>query len=77
MNTTAVGLRTGDTLAGLRKVQPDLQEVEVEQGLDKAMAGYRRFLEDTPETAMTPEAISALKIAIWSRGDRQAVAQEA
>ena len=48
------------TLAELRKVDPDLQEVSVEQGLDQAMQGYRRFLEETPETAMTPEAMRRL-----------------
>ncbi|MCE3284561.1 MAG: Tetratricopeptide repeat, partial [Steroidobacteraceae bacterium] len=40
------------TLAELRHVQPDVQEVQVEEGWDTAMAGYRRFLEETPETAM-------------------------
>ncbi|HET9693796.1 MAG TPA: hypothetical protein VFP48_05395, partial [Steroidobacteraceae bacterium] len=49
-----------NTLADLRKVQPDVQEVQVEEGLDKAMASYRRFLEETPETAMTPEAMRRL-----------------
>jgi tetratricopeptide (TPR) repeat protein len=51
---------TSGTLAELRNVQPDLQEATVEQGLDQAMEGYRRFLEDTPETAMTPEAMRRL-----------------
>jgi len=49
-----------DTLAGLRSVRPDVQEVQVEQGIDKAMEGYRRFLEETPETSMTPEAMRRL-----------------
>ncbi|PYS97170.1 MAG: hypothetical protein DMF50_01540, partial [Acidobacteria bacterium] len=48
------------TLADLRKVTPDLQEVKVEQGLDEAMQAYRRFLEQAPETAMTPEAMRRL-----------------
>ena len=48
------------TLAELRHVRPDLQEVTVEHGLDQAMQGYRRFLEETPETAMTPEAMRRL-----------------
>ncbi len=48
------------TLAELRDVRPDLEEVTVEQGLDQAMQGYRRFLEETPETAMTPEAMRRL-----------------
>src|SRR6266568_3424367 len=50
-------LGTAGTLAELRNVRPDVQEVKVEQGLDQAMQHYRRFLEDAPETAMTPEAM--------------------
>ena len=41
-------------------MRPDVQEVKVEQGLDQAMQQYRRFLEETPETAMTPEAMRRL-----------------
>src|SRR6266566_6888743 len=51
---------TPGTLAELRNVRPDLQEVKVEQGLDQAMQQYRRFLEEAPETAMTPEAMRRL-----------------
>src|SRR5215471_9716484 len=51
---------TGGTLAELRNVRPDVQEVKVEQGLEQAMQNYRRFLEETPETAMTPEAMRRL-----------------
>jgi len=51
---------TSGTLASLRDVKPDLQEATVEQGLDQAMEGYRRFLDETPETAMTPEAMRRL-----------------
>ncbi len=48
------------TLAELHNVRPDVQDVKVEQGLDQAMLGYRRFLEETPETEMTPEAMRRL-----------------
>src|SRR3989475_1540510 len=51
---------TGGTLAELRNVRPDVQEVKVEEGLDQAMQHSRRFLEETPETAMTPEAMRRL-----------------
>src|SRR5215510_14401319 len=51
---------TAGTLAELRNVRPDMQEVKVEQGLEQAMQNYRRFLEETPETAMTPEAMRRL-----------------
>jgi len=48
------------TLANLHQVPADTQEVRVEQGLDKAMQSYRRFLEETPESALTPEAMRRL-----------------
>src|SRR5215470_12442370 len=51
---------TVGTLAELRNVRPDVQEVKVDQGLEQAMQNYRRFLEETPETAMTPEAMRRL-----------------
>src|SRR5262245_27501486 len=54
-----VGTTTG-TLAELRSVLPDVQEVKIEQGLEQAMTNYRRFLEETPETTMTPEAMRRL-----------------
>src|SRR5499427_5056209 len=48
------------TLAELRNVHPDEQDVKVEQGLEQAMQQYRRFLDETPESAMTPEAMRRL-----------------
>src|SRR5947209_14497184 len=53
-------LGTAGTLAELRNVRPDVQEVKVEQGLDQDMQQYRRFLKETPETAMTPDAMRRL-----------------
>ena len=52
--------KTAGTLAELRNARPDVQEMKVEQGLEQAMEHYRRFLEDTPETTLTPEAIRRL-----------------
>jgi tetratricopeptide (TPR) repeat protein len=52
--------KTVGTLAELRNVRPDEQDAKVEQSLDQAMQQYRRFLEETPETAMTPEAMRRL-----------------
>jgi cellulose synthase operon protein C len=49
-----------DTLATLHEVAPDLQDVTVEGGLDTAMQSYQRFLEETPETQRTPEAMRRL-----------------
>src|SRR5678816_1609305 len=58
VNKTTV-VTTG-TLAQLRRVQPDVQDMKIEQGLEQAMQNYRRFLDETPETAMTPEAMRRL-----------------
>jgi cellulose synthase operon protein C len=48
------------TLAELHNVKPDVQEVKVEEGLDQAMEHYRRFLKETPESTMSPEAMRRL-----------------
>jgi tetratricopeptide (TPR) repeat protein len=48
------------TLAELRDLPPDVEEADVEQGLDQAMLHYRRFLEEAPETEMTPDAMRRL-----------------
>jgi TolA-binding protein len=48
------------TLAELRDVEPDMTEVRVEQGLDQAMQGYAKYLEEAPESSLTPEAMRRL-----------------
>jgi tetratricopeptide (TPR) repeat protein len=52
--------RVKGTLAELHDVTPDVEEVKVEQGLDKAMQSYQRYLEETPRSEMTPEAMRRL-----------------
>ena len=49
-----------DTIARLRHVEIDIKEEKIDGGLDKAMSGYQRFLEETPQSALTPEAIRRL-----------------
>ncbi|MHB8844732.1 MAG: tetratricopeptide repeat protein [Nitrospirota bacterium] len=49
-----------DTIASLRSVQIEIKEEKIEGGLEKAMEGYRHFLEETPESALSPEAIRRL-----------------
>ena len=44
----------------LRNVQTEIKEEKIEGGLEKAMLSYQRFLEDTPDSALTPEAIRRL-----------------
>lgn len=53
-------VETVGKLAELRDVRPDVQDVKIEQGLDQAMHHYRSFLEEAPETTMTPEAMRRL-----------------
>ena len=48
------------TLADLRDVQPDVAEVDVQDSLDLAMQSYRRYLEQSATSAMTPEAMRRL-----------------
>jgi cellulose synthase operon protein C len=48
------------TLAKLHSVKPDTAEVKVDNSLDQAMAGYRKFLEEAPESSLTPEAMRRL-----------------
>jgi tetratricopeptide (TPR) repeat protein len=51
---------TQGTLADLHNVAPDVKEAETKQSVDQAMEHYRKFLDETPETPMTPEAIRRL-----------------
>jgi tetratricopeptide (TPR) repeat protein len=51
---------TVGTLAELHDVRPDVQEVKVEHGLDQALQQYRQFVDETPQTPMTPEAMRRL-----------------
>jgi len=57
---SCVGGVDKQTLASLEEIEPDLKEAEIEGSLDKAMESYQKFLEETPESAMTPEALRRL-----------------
>jgi TolA-binding protein len=48
------------TLSELRNVEPDLTEVRVDRGIEQAMMGYQKFLEDAPKSTLTPEAMRRL-----------------
>lgn len=48
------------TIAQLRNRQIEIKDVKLEGGLEKAMESYRRFLEETPTSALSPEAIRRL-----------------
>ncbi len=49
-----------DTIAKLRNRKIDIRQQHIEGGLEKAMQGYQHFLEETPDSALAPEAIRRL-----------------
>src|ERR1043166_1465738 len=53
-------VNTQGTLADLQKVAPDVKDADTKESVDQAMQQYRKFLEESPETPMTPEAIRRL-----------------
>ncbi len=48
------------TLAELERVEADTEEVFLEDSLELAAQSYRRYLEETPQSARTPEAMRRL-----------------
>jgi tetratricopeptide (TPR) repeat protein len=50
-----------DTIAKLHSMRIEIKEEKIDGGLEKAMEGYRRFLENTPDSSpLKPEAIRRL-----------------
>jgi tetratricopeptide (TPR) repeat protein len=49
-----------DTIAKLRHMQIEIKEEKIESGIEKAMLSYQRFLEETLDSALTPEATRRL-----------------
>src|SRR5512138_2895981 len=49
-----------ETIAQLRHMKIEIKEEAIEGGLAKAMESYQRFLEETPESALTPAAMRRL-----------------
>ena len=48
------------TLAELEQVQADMDEVYLDDSLERAAQSYKRYLEETPESVLTPEAMRRL-----------------
>ena len=48
------------TIAQLDNVHIELKDTQIEGGLEKAMQGYQKFLKNTPDSTLTPEAIRRL-----------------
>ena len=51
---------TEGPLAGLTDLKFEVQEEKVDGSLEKALASYQKYLDETPETEMTPEALRRL-----------------
>ncbi|NIV17895.1 MAG: tetratricopeptide repeat protein [Woeseiaceae bacterium] len=56
----ATGGNPSGTLAELEKMPADIEEVYVEDSLERAAQSYRRYLNETSESARTPEAMRRL-----------------
>ncbi len=52
--------RSSGNIGSLKDRAIVVEEEKIKGGLDKAIASYERFLETTPETEMTPEALRRL-----------------
>ena len=48
------------TIATLRDKSIEVKQERVEGGLEKAMLSYQRFLEETSDSDLTPEALRRL-----------------
>lgn len=51
---------TKGTLGSLSDIKFVVKDEKVDDSLDKAMESYQKYLEETPETEMTPEALRRL-----------------
>ncbi len=49
-----------DTIAQLRNMKIEVREETIQGGLEKAMDSYQRFLDETPESGLTPAAMRRL-----------------
>ena len=56
----ATSVNQQGTLAELNGVDADLDEIYLEDSLERAAQSYRRYLQETPESARTPEAMRRL-----------------
>ena len=49
-----------NSIAKLRHMEIEIKEEKIDGGIEKAMQSYQRFLEETPGSALAPEAIRRL-----------------
>ena len=70
------GMSDRDTIGSLKNVDIDIKEQHIDGSLEKALASYQKYLQETPETALTPEAIrriADLKIKQAHRAEDRAI----
>ena len=56
----AAPVQQSGTLAELDRMEPDIEEVFLEDSLERAAQSYRRYLAETEESELTPEAMRRL-----------------
>ncbi|MBY6190443.1 tetratricopeptide repeat protein [Microbulbifer agarilyticus] len=54
---SACASNSGKTIGSLQSVDIEIRETHIDGSLEKALASYQKYLQETPETALTPEAI--------------------
>lgn len=72
----ACASNSGKTIASLQKVDIEIREQHIDGSLEKALASYQQYLQETPETNLTPEAIrriADLKIKQAHRAEDRAI----
>ncbi|MFS1525922.1 tetratricopeptide repeat protein [Microbulbifer sp. 2304DJ12-6] len=72
----ACAVTSGKTIGSLQDVDIEIKEEYIDGSLEKALASYQRYLQETPESSLTPEAmrrIADLKIQQAHRAEDAAI----
>ncbi|WP_444922862.1 tetratricopeptide repeat protein [Microbulbifer sp. DLAB2-AF] len=72
----ACAVNSGKTIGSLQNVDIEIKEEYIDGSLEKALASYQRYLQETPESSLTPEAmrrIADLKIKQAHRAEDAAI----
>lgn len=72
----ACAVNSGKTIGSLQNVDIEIKEEYIDGSLEKALASYQRYLQETPESKLTPEAmrrIADLKIKQAHRAEDAAI----
>ncbi|SDJ91106.1 tetratricopeptide repeat protein [Microbulbifer yueqingensis] len=67
------------TIGSLQDVDIEIREERIDGSLEKALASYQKYLQETPETALTPEAmrrIADLKIKQAHRAEARSLGED-